>query len=127
MIDHVSVAVRDLQRSVAFYDALFAPVGYTKLKVKPNSIGYGKTYPEFWLNQRGGLPSVDADSGTHICVRVRDKAAVQAFHAAAIAAGGTSDGMPGMRPEYNDRYYAAFIKDPDGNRIEAVTFISPSS
>jgi catechol 2,3-dioxygenase-like lactoylglutathione lyase family enzyme len=123
MIDHVSLTVRDLQRSVAFYDALFTPVGYTKLKVTPNSIGYGKTYPEFWLNQRDGMASVDADSGMHVCVRVRDQAAVQAFHAAAIAAGGTSDGAPGMRPEYNDRYYAAFIKDPDGNRVEAVTFL----
>ena len=123
MIDHVSIAVRDLQQSVKFYDALFAPVGYTKIKVKPSSIGYGKTYPEFWINQRSGLDTVEADSGTHICVRVADEAAVHAFHAAALKAGGTSDGAPGLRPEYNERYYAAFIKDPDGNRIEAVTFI----
>jgi catechol 2,3-dioxygenase-like lactoylglutathione lyase family enzyme len=123
MIDHVSIAVRDLQRSVKFYDVLFRPVGYTKIKVKPASIGYGKTYPEFWINQRPGLPKLEADSGTHICVRVADEAAVQAFHAAAVAAGGSSDGAPGLRPEYNERYYAAFIRDPDGNRIEAVTFI----
>jgi catechol 2,3-dioxygenase-like lactoylglutathione lyase family enzyme len=123
MIDHVSIAVRDLQQSVKFYDALFAPVGYTKIKVKPASVGYGKTYPEFWINQRSDLTHLDADSGTHICVRVADEAAVQAFHAAALKAGGTSDGAPGLRPEYNERYYAAFIKDPDGNRIEAVTFI----
>jgi catechol 2,3-dioxygenase-like lactoylglutathione lyase family enzyme len=123
MIDHVSIAVRDLQQSVKFYDALFAPVGYTKIKVKPTSVGYGKTYPEFWINQRSTLAKVAADSGTHICVRVPDEGAVKAFHAAALAAGGTSDGAPGLRPEYNDRYYAAFITDLDGNRIEAVTFI----
>ena len=123
MIDHVSVAVRDLQRSVAFYDALFAPVGYTKIKISPTSIGYGKTYPEFWINQRSGSGKLDAESGAHICVRVANEAAVQAFHAAALAAGGSCDGPPGLRPEYNERYYAAFIKDLDGNRIEAVTFI----
>src|SRR5258706_15646876 len=115
MIDHVSIAVRDLQQSVKFYDALFAPVGYTKIKVKPTSVGYGKTYPEFWINQRSDLAKVASDSGTHICVRVPDEGAVKAFHAAALAAGGTSDGAPGLRPEYNDRYYAAFIKDLDGN------------
>ena len=77
MIDHVSIAVRDLQHSVKFYDALFAAVDYTKIKVKPTSIGYGKTYPEFWINQRSGLAKVDAESGAHICVRVADEVRVR--------------------------------------------------
>ena len=64
-------------------------------------------------------------SGAHVCLRVPDTAAVDAFHAAALAAGGASDGAPGPRPQYSERYYAAFIADPDGNRIEAVTFVAP--
>ena len=66
---------------------------------------------------------VAPDSGVHICLRAPDTAAVDAFHAAALKAGGTSDGAPGLRPEYYATYYAAFIRDPDGNRIEAVTFV----
>jgi predicted lactoylglutathione lyase len=69
------------------------------------------------------MPSVETDSGVHVCLRAPSTKAVDAFHAAALAGGGTSDGEPGLRPEYNDRYYAAFICDQDGNRIEAVTFV----
>jgi catechol 2,3-dioxygenase-like lactoylglutathione lyase family enzyme len=65
-----------------------------------------------------------ADSGTHICLRTLDTASVDAFHAAAVAAGGISDGAPGVRPQYSKVYYAAFIRDPDGNKIEAVTFLT---
>ena len=72
------------------------------------------------------MTPVDADSGTHICLRAPDAAAVHAFHAAAIKAGGTSDGAPGPRPEYTEGYYAAFVRDPEGNKIEAVTFTQPS-
>ncbi|HEY7231642.1 MAG TPA: VOC family protein [Pseudolabrys sp.] len=124
MIDHVSVAVRDIKSAEAFYSALLAPLGLSKLREWPGAaIGYGKKYPEFWINHRTGMPPIPADSGVHICLRAVSTAAVDAFHAAALVAGGTSDGAPGSRPEYNDRYYAAFIRDSDGNRIEAVTFI----
>ena len=67
---------------------------------------------------------VPEDSGTHICLRAREKAAVDAFYAAGLAAGGSSDGGPGFREQYSSGYYAAFIRDPDGNRVEAVTFIT---
>lgn len=124
MIDHVSIAVRNFKAAEAFYTALLAPLGLTKLREWPDAaVGYGKKYPEFWINRRAGMPPVAADSGVHICLRATSTAAVDAFHAAALAGGGTSDGAPGVRPEYNERYYAAFIRDPDGNRIEAVTFV----
>ncbi len=124
MIDHVSLAVRDLARAEAFYTALLAPLGMVKLREWPEAaVGFGKKYPEFWINRREAMSKVADDSGVHICLRARDSAAVDAFHAAALKAGATSDGAPGLRPKYHLRYYAAFVCDPDGNRIEAVTFL----
>ena len=90
--------------------------------VRPRTVGFGKTYPEFWINLREGMPRVAAESGVHICLRAKTTAEVDAFHAAALSAGGASDGAPGIRPHDRVRYYAAFVTDPDGNRIEAVTF-----
>ena len=124
MIDHISIAVRDIKRAEAFYTAVLAPLGLAKLREWPNAaIGYGKKYPEFWINRRSDMIPVAQDSGAHICLRAVSTDAVNAFHAAALAGGGTSDGAPGSRAEYSDRYYAAFVRDPDGNRIEAVTFV----
>jgi catechol 2,3-dioxygenase-like lactoylglutathione lyase family enzyme len=124
MIDHISIAVRDIKAAEVFYTALLAPLGLAKLREWPNAaIGYGKKYPEFWINLRSDMTPVAQDSGVHICLRVVSTDVVDAFHAAALAGGGTSDGAPGPRAEYSDRYYAAFIRDPDGNRIEAVTFV----
>jgi len=124
MIDHISIAVRDIKAAEVFYTALLAPLGLAKLREWPDTaIGYGKKYPEFWINRRAGMTPVAQDSGVHICLRAVSADAVEAFHAAALAGGGTSDGAPGPRAEYNDRYYAAFVRDPDGNRIEAVTFV----
>jgi catechol 2,3-dioxygenase-like lactoylglutathione lyase family enzyme len=124
MIDHVSISVRDLKAAERFYAALLAPLGLTKLREWPDAaIGFGKKYPEFWINLRANMARVADDSGVHICLRAREKAAVDAFHAAALAGGGTSDGAPGFRAQYHENYYAAFISDPDGNRIEAVTFV----
>jgi catechol 2,3-dioxygenase-like lactoylglutathione lyase family enzyme len=87
----------------------------------PTSVGYGKKYPDFWINHRPNL--VEQDTGTHVCLRAPDKEAVDAFHAAALSAGARSDGEPGLRQHYSANYYAAFIRDPDGNRIEAITFV----
>jgi len=124
MIDHTSIAVRDLKKGEAFYAALLAPLGLAKLREWPDAaIGFGKKYPEFWINRRAAMDRVADDSGVHICLRAPSAKAVDAFHAAALKAGGTSDGAPGVRPEYHQTYYAAFIRDPDGNRIEAVTFL----
>ena len=123
MIDHVSVAVRDLEKAIAFYDAVLATLGMARLEIRAATAGYGKKYPEFWINLRGGMASVAADSGAHVAIRTRSTDVVDAFHAAALAAGGASDGAPGMRPQHGEGYYAAFVRDPDGNRIEAVTFV----
>jgi catechol 2,3-dioxygenase-like lactoylglutathione lyase family enzyme len=122
MLDHVSVAVRDLERSARFYEAALAPLGLSRLVTRPATIGFGKNYPEFWINLRAGVAPVAPESGAHVCLRAKSAADVDAFHAAALQAGGRSDGAPGLRPHDRVRYYAAFVIDPDGNRIEAVTF-----
>jgi catechol 2,3-dioxygenase-like lactoylglutathione lyase family enzyme len=122
MIDHVSVGVSDLQRSARFYELTLAPLGLSRLVTRPAMIGFGKTYPEFWINLRADMAPVPRESGVHICLRARSTDEVDAFHTAAVTAGGHSDGAPGLRPHDRVRYYAAFIIDPDGNRIEAVTF-----
>ena len=124
MIDHVSIAVRDLAAGARFYLAVLAALGHAKLVERPGTIGFGKKYPEFWLNERRAMTPVDPDSGAHVCLRAPDTAAVDAFHAAALQAGGATDGAPGPRPEYSAGYYAAFVRDPEGNRIEAVTFVT---
>jgi catechol 2,3-dioxygenase-like lactoylglutathione lyase family enzyme len=97
------------------------------LRESPDAtIGFGKKYPEFWINARAAMDRVAEDSGAHVCLRAPDAEAVDAFHAAALRAGGTSYGAPGLRPAYHQTYYATFIRDQDGNRIEAVTFLRDS-
>lgn len=122
MIDHVSVAVSDLAAAAAFYDRLLGPLGYTRLVERERTIGFGKKYPEVWLNLRAGMAPVGPGTGAHIALRARDEAAVRAFHAAALAHGGTDAGAPGPRQAAMTTYYGAFVHDPDGNKIEAVTF-----
>jgi catechol 2,3-dioxygenase-like lactoylglutathione lyase family enzyme len=123
MIDHVSVAVRDLAAAADFYEVVLGALGFAKLDDRATTVGFGKRYSEFWINHRPALAPVAPDSGLHIALRATSTAAVDAFHAAALAAGGTSDGPPGLRPQHGEGYYAAFIRDLDGNRIEAVTFL----
>ena len=120
MIDHISVSVgvSDLERSARFYEATRAPLGLSRLV----TIGFGKTYPEFWINLSQGMARIPLESGNHICLRAKATGDVDSFHAAALAAGGRSDGGPGLRPHDRVKYYAAFVIDPDGNRVEAVTF-----
>jgi catechol 2,3-dioxygenase-like lactoylglutathione lyase family enzyme len=123
VIDHVSVGVRELERAARFYEMTLAPLGLSRLVTRPATIGFGKSYPEFWINLRVGT-AASRESGVHICLRAKSTGEVDAFHAAALNAGGSSDGAPGLRPHDRVRYYAAFVVDPDGNRIEAVTFPS---
>ena len=122
MIDHVSVGVSNLERAARFYESALAALGLSRLVTRPATIGFGKNYPEFWINLRADMAAVEPSSGVHICLRAKSTGAVDAFHAAALQAGGRSDGAPGLRPHDRVRYYAAFVVDPDGNRIEAVTF-----
>jgi catechol 2,3-dioxygenase-like lactoylglutathione lyase family enzyme len=124
MIDHISIEVSDLKRATKFYEDVLSTLGMIKVRSWPAASGFGKAYPEFWINARPDMPKTRNDSGMHVCLRARDKDTVDAFYAAAMRAGGASDGAPGKRPEYNDKYYAAFIRDLDGNRVEVVTFLT---
>jgi catechol 2,3-dioxygenase-like lactoylglutathione lyase family enzyme len=124
MIDHVSISVRNLDEAAQFYEGVLATIGYRKLQVRPHTVGFGKSYSEFWINLRSAMaPIATAECGAHIALRARSREAVDAFHAAALATGAARDGAPGPRQEYSAGYYAAFIRDRDGNRIEAVTFL----
>jgi catechol 2,3-dioxygenase-like lactoylglutathione lyase family enzyme len=122
MIDHIGIDVSDFARARAFYDAALAPLGATFLAQVPEEFtggvkvgGYGMDRPTFWISEGAAqTPAV------HIAFAARDRAAVDAFHAAALAAGGTDNGRPGLRPQYHPDYYGAFVLDPDGNNIEAV-------
>src|SRR3982074_3490730 len=122
MIDHISVGVAALERAARFYEATLAALGLSRLVTRPAAIGFGKSYPEFWINLRADMAQVARDSGVHICLRAKSAAEVDAFYAAALTGGGRSDSAPGLRPHDRVRYYSAFVVDPDGNRIEAVTF-----
>ncbi len=123
MIDHVSVPVRDLSAAARFYEAVLGTLGIKKLESRPATVGFGKTYPEFWINLRSDMAAVAPTNGAHVCFRARSTELVDAFHAAALKGGGSSAGAPALRPQHGEGYYAAFIRDPDGNRIEAVTFV----
>lgn len=122
MIDHVSIAVSDLATSAAFYEAVLSPLGYSRLVEREKTVGFGRRYPEVWINHRPGMTRADADTGHHVCLRASDSAAVDAFHAAALANGGSDAGAPGPRPAAMTSYYGAFILDPDGAKIEAASF-----
>jgi catechol 2,3-dioxygenase-like lactoylglutathione lyase family enzyme len=121
VIDHVSVAVRDIAAATRFYETLLATIGISKLEIRPATVGFGKKYPQFWINLR--TEAAIAPSGAHVCFRAGTTDMVDAFHGAALVAGGASDGAPGLRPQHGEGYYATFVRDLDGNRIEAVTFV----
>ena len=121
MIDHISLAVTDLARAVRLYDAALAPLGLTRLVETATRVAFGSTYPEVWLNARPDMLPIAPDTGAHVCLRTRSVAAVDAFHAAALASGASDDGTPGLRQATQVIYYAAFIRDHDGNRLEVMT------
>lgn len=123
VFDHLSIGVTDLQRSGLFYDAVLAPLGLVRLAEGRRNICYGPPgfageAPFAILQTAGGESPRTADF--HLALAAPDRAAVQAFHAAAVAHGGEDDGPPGIREHYDPGYYAAFVKDPDGHRLEAV-------
>jgi len=135
VIDHLSVGATDLARAIAFYDAVLAPLGLVRVAELDDADGRSACWgppgtapaPEavpgaapFWVEERPG--PMACPPGFHICFAAPDRAAVHAFHAAGLAAGGADNGAPGLRPHYDASYYAAFLLDPDGARIEAVTY-----
>ena len=119
MIAHLSIGARDIARARRFYDAALKPLGYTCLSSDEGSLGYGPKAAEYWINRTEHPVAADDRSGLHICFTAPDRDAVDAFHKAALKVGGKDNGKPGLRPEYGPNYYAAFVVDPDGYRIEA--------
>jgi catechol 2,3-dioxygenase-like lactoylglutathione lyase family enzyme len=119
MLDHVSIGVRDVAASKRFYDAALAPLGYRCLTSGADHAGYGRDTPVFWLGASEAPVPANPRSGLHFCFAAESRRAVDAFHAAATQAGGTDNGAPGLRPDYGETYYAAFVHDPDGYRLEA--------
>ncbi len=119
MFDHVSLGVRDLGAARRFYGAILAPLGYHLLGEYPQSLGFGAETAALWLLQTERPVPSDDKSGLHLCFTAPSRRSVDAFHAAALAAGGKDNGKPGLRPDYGDNYYAAFAVDPDGYRLEA--------
>ena len=123
MLDHVSLRVGDFARSRAFYEKALAPLGITALMGVDAAqtggtsyLGFGDTRPFFWI----GSGERSAGPGVHVAFTAPTRAIVDAFHAAALAAGGIDNGAPGLRPHYHAQYYGAFVLDPDGYNIEAV-------
>ena len=119
MFDHVSIGVSDIKRAGRFYDAVLKALDITRLSDGETSLGYGEKSPGLWVQTASRPVKADMESGLHFCLQAKDRAAVDAFHAAAMKAGGKDNGKPGVRADYSPKYYAAFVVDPDGYRIEA--------
>ena len=122
MIDHLGMSVSDFDTAKAFFDEALAPLGGSLLFMVPvehtggeNIAGYGRDTPTFWINDGGAQKPP-----LHIAFQAENRSQVDAFYKAAIAAGGTDNGAPGLRPQYHQNYYGAFVLDGDGNNIEAV-------
>jgi catechol 2,3-dioxygenase-like lactoylglutathione lyase family enzyme len=115
MIDHMGIPVSDLAKSIAFYKQALAPLGYELILSLDTHAGFGLGETDFWLAAAG-----EARDRIHVAFRTQSRATVRAFYAAAIAAGGTDNGGPGIREIYHPDYYGAFVRDPDGHNIEAV-------
>ena len=125
LVDHFSITVRDLRRSARFYDAVMEALGAEKIYQREDAAGYGERnrkdndgHSYFAVYQSA---TANIDRRRHWCFRAQSAAQVRAFHAAGLAAGGRDAGAPGLRPDYHPYYYAAFLEDPEGNRVEAVS------
>ena len=126
ILHHVSVGVSDVKRAGKFYDAVLGALGYTRYwEIMPYAIAYGEDGFDFWVQLPHNQKPANAGNGQHVAFNAPTKKAVHAFHAAALANGGTDDGKPGPRPDYGADYYGAFVRDLDGNKIEAVLHPMP--
>lgn len=121
MFHHVSIGVSDLTRSTVFYDSVLGALGHVRHMDKPGTVSWRSRNGAgvFWINQRDEL-SVPADDGRHIAFAAESQMQVDAFYETAIVSGAVGDGRPGLRPQYRDTYYGAFVLDPDGHKIEAM-------
>ncbi|MDV3514725.1 VOC family protein [Stenotrophomonas sp. C1657] len=127
MLHHLSLGVRDLERAGRFYDAVLAVLGYRRVFEDDTAIGYGLVEDEDLLCLKLRDDAVAPGPGFHLALAATTRDAVDRFHHAALATGGQDNGPAGLRPDYGERYYAAFVIDPDGHRIEAVTKAAPDA
>lgn len=119
ILSHVSVGTNDFAAATAFYDAALGALGIGRVMDHPGAQAYGKQFPEFWVQQPIDGAPASVGNGTHIGFIASSQADVDAFHAAALANGGRDAGAPGPRAEYGAAYYGAFVRDPDGHKVEA--------
>jgi catechol 2,3-dioxygenase-like lactoylglutathione lyase family enzyme len=119
MIDHISIGVRDIARTKRFYDAALKPLGYKCLSEGQGSLGYGKETVTLWITGTDRPVPADLKSGLDFCFTAPTPHSIAAFHAAALSNSGRDNGAPGLRTDYGPNYYAAFVIDPDGYRLEA--------
>jgi catechol 2,3-dioxygenase-like lactoylglutathione lyase family enzyme len=128
MLHHVSVGVADVERAAKFYDAVLGTLGYKRvMEFMPYALAYGETAPSFWIGLPHDQKSASSGNGAHVGFSARTKAAVDKFHATALAHGGSDNGAPGSRPDYGPDYYGAFVIDIDGNKIEATVVAAPKA
>lgn len=119
MFNHISIGVRDIARAKRFYDAALKPLEYTRLHESVGSLGYGHDGVALWISASERPVLADTASGLHFCLDAPTRKSVDAFHGAGLRAGGHDNGKPGLRADYGENYYAAFVIDPDGYRLEA--------
>jgi catechol 2,3-dioxygenase-like lactoylglutathione lyase family enzyme len=124
MLSHVSLGTNDVARSAAFYDPVLAILGLRQICRREESVDYGTAMIELSLETPTDGNPASVGNGVHVCFAAGSRAQVDEFHRTAIANGGSDAGAPGLRPEYDAHYYAAFVRDPDGNKIEAVCFMA---
>lgn len=123
VISHVSLGTNDFPRAKAFYDAVLGALGLRAIMSFDEGAGYGREQPEFWVQLPHDGAAANPGNGTHVCFIAASEAEVKAFHRKALELGGEDEGKPGLRKEYSDNYYAAFVRDPDGNKLEAMCLL----
>jgi catechol 2,3-dioxygenase-like lactoylglutathione lyase family enzyme len=119
IISHISVGTNNFESAIVFYDKVLTTLGCKRIMEHPGAVAYGKLYPEFWVQTPIDGKPASVGNGSHVGFVAPSKNAVHEFHEAALAVGGLDDGAPGPRPHYGDAYYGCFIRDLDGNKIEA--------
>jgi catechol 2,3-dioxygenase-like lactoylglutathione lyase family enzyme len=122
-LSHVSLGTNDFARAKAFYDAVLGALNVRCVMDFPGGAGYGRAFPEFWIQLPHDRQAASVGNGVHVCFSATSKEEVQAFHRLALELGGQDDGAPGLRKEYAQNYFAAFVRDPDGNKIEAMCWL----
>jgi catechol 2,3-dioxygenase-like lactoylglutathione lyase family enzyme len=128
MLHHVSVGVGDVEQAARFYDSVLGTLGYKRvMEFMPYAVAYGERAPEFWVQLPSDRNPATVGNGVHIGFAASTKAAVEAFHRAAIAAGGMDEGPAGPRPDYGPDYFGAFVRDPYGNKLEACLTPEPAA